>query len=100
MPAALLTLLFISGGIPIWKYFKDSKNESKCPNCDRFWAAENLGEELIGVFRKSRPRILQGPTYIRVSNSDYKMVLYEKFKIQYRCKYCHHEWMFLKARKQ
>jgi hypothetical protein len=99
MPAALITLLVIRGGVPLWRYFKDSKNESKCPNCDKFWAAEYLDEKLVGIFQKAhaQPRHVRG---LVIWDNDVKMICYEKFEIHYKCKFCGHMWTFLKARKQ
>jgi Zn-finger nucleic acid-binding protein len=95
--AVFIISLLGSGCLSLWRLFKDSENEAKCPNCRGLWAAEKLGEKIMGIFRKDQLRLIRGKGFPRAS--DYKMVEYEKYEIHYRCKYCSHEWTFLKSRK-
>jgi hypothetical protein len=93
----LICSLLVSGGWALWKFFTDREKEAKCPACGKLWAAEKLGEEFMGIFRKNQLRLIRGKGAPRAS--DYKMVEYEKHKIHYKCKYCSHEWDFAKSRK-
>jgi len=98
-PITLLTLLLISGGISVWKYFEKSKSESKCPNCNSFWATEIISKKLVGVFKKAD----EWPRHIKalINKEDaVKMIQYEKYEIQVKCKYCGHLWIFFKSIKQ
>jgi hypothetical protein len=100
MSSALIIALMIGGRLALWRLSKDAEHEVKCPGCGKSWAAENSGEELIGMFRKSQPRIFQRRGLLPFGDSDVKMVWYEKYRIHYKCKLCGYEWELLKSRKQ
>ena len=95
-----ISSLFITSGIFLWKYYKVSENEAKCPKCSKLWAAEKLSEKLVGVFQKGHRTSSLSIQALSSFRSDVKMVRYEKYEIEYRCKYCGHEWKFLKSKRQ
>jgi len=78
--------------LTLWRLFTASESEFKCPKCREFWAAEILREKLLGIFKK----------YIQMDRGGKRVhgVWYEKYRIQYKCKYCGHEWIFTKSIKQ
>lgn len=78
--------------LTVWRLFTASESEFKCPKCSKFWAAEILREKLLGIFKK----------YVQVDRRGKRVhgVWYEKYRIQCRCKYCGHEWIFTKSIKQ
>lgn len=99
LQSSIFTILFLIGlCVTLWRLFTDFENEVKCPGCGKSWAAEKSGEELIGMFRKAQPK--GRPSLFPFGDSDVKMVRYEKYRIHYKCKFCGHEWEFLKSRKQ
>ena len=61
-------------------FFRD-----RCPSCNKFRAVEKLEDRLIGVFRKAE----KGGS----------MYAYGKHKIDYKCKYCGHEWTVYEIRR-
>jgi predicted RNA-binding Zn-ribbon protein involved in translation (DUF1610 family) len=93
LPAIFIIVFLIGGCLALWRLFKERENAARCPNCGKLWAAEKLGDELIGIFRKGEE--LGDP-----DNPEFRMVLYEKFRIHYKCKYCGYEWTILRSRKQ
>ena len=96
--AIFITLLFISGCLLFWGLFQIIENATKCPSCGKLWAAEKSGENLMGIFRKNELRLILRAGFPRDSN--YHMAWYEKYKVEYKCKYCSHEWTSFKLRKQ
>ena len=94
--SVVLTLCFdalvIKQSVSLWRVFTASENEFKCPKCRQLWAAEVLREKLLGIFKK----------YIQMDRQGKRVhgVWYEKYKIQCKCKYCGHEWMFTKSMKR
>lgn len=96
----LVTIFMISffagSWLILWARFKESEKEAKCPKCGELWAAENLDEELIGIFRKSHLRFFRGRGPLQ--DSDIKMVRYGKYKLHHKCKYCGHQWTSFKSR--
>jgi DNA-directed RNA polymerase subunit RPC12/RpoP len=88
-----LIVYIVKACVALWNLFQDRKNEARCPSCGSLWAAEGVGEQLMGIFSKDESSFfdLDGNSRIRVR--------YEKYKIHYRCKYCSHKWEFFKSRK-
>jgi hypothetical protein len=84
--------LIIKHTLTLWGLFTTSESEFKCPKCRQLWAAEILGEKLLGIFKK----------YIQIDRHGRRVhgVWYEKYKIQCKCKYCGYEWMFTKSMKR
>lgn len=80
----------------IWRGYEDRKNEAKCPSCNRFEAVVIIREELIGIFRKN----YSPPIRLRGNENNPKMAWFEKYKTYCKCKYCGHEWMFFKSKRQ
>lgn len=78
--------------LSLWRTFTASENEFKCPKCSRLWAAEILREKLLGIFKK----------YLRLDQGGKRVhgVWYQKYRIQCKCKFCGHEWIFTKSIKQ
>jgi hypothetical protein len=78
--------------LTFWQLFTASESEFKCPKCSRLWAAEVLREKLLGIFKK----------YLQLDQGGRRVhgVWYEKYRIQCKCKYCGHEWIFTKSIKQ
>jgi predicted RNA-binding Zn-ribbon protein involved in translation (DUF1610 family) len=97
LPVVLIVSLLISGGVSLWKLFKDRENEAMCPRCGKHWVAKRLGENMLGIFRKNQPRLFQSKGAAR--ESDHKMVEYARYKVHYKCEDCGYEWDFLKSRK-
>jgi hypothetical protein len=87
-----LDTLIMKRILTLWQLFTASESEFKCPKCRNLWAAEILREKLLGIFKK----------YVQVDRHGKKVhgVWYEKYKIQCKCKYCGHEWIFTKSIKQ
>ena len=84
--------LIIKHTLSLWRHFTASEREFKCPKCRQLWAAEILREKLLGIFKK----------YIQIDRGGKRVhgIWYEKYKIQCKCKYCGHEWMFTKSMKR
>jgi hypothetical protein len=84
--------LIMNRVLTLWRLFTASESEFKCPNCSRLWAAEILREKLLGIFKK----------YLQLDHGGRRVhgVWYEKYRIQCKCKYCGHEWIFTKSIKQ
>src|SRR5688500_12763460 len=97
----IMALVFAAGCAYLWKLYKDSESYSKCPNCGKLWAGENVKEKLLGIFQKGtfahRPFTIKGVFF---QEMDVKMAWYEKYEIQRRCKFCGHEWISIKSIKQ
>jgi hypothetical protein len=83
--------------VSIWPKIEKYIGARKCHNCGRLWAAQTLNEQLLGVFRKSHP--LSDMYRTSMFDSKTKMAMYEKYKVNVRCKYCGHEWSYETARK-
>jgi hypothetical protein len=103
--AFFIILLLASSYLVLLGSSKNSKNEyinniPICPSCGKFLDVEKSKEELIGVFRKNKPRpfLLNGKGF-PLANDD-KMARYEKYRIHYECRYCGHEVTLLESRKQ
>ncbi len=100
--AVLLILVVIALALnPIFHFFswRASSNGSltdraKCPSCGHSKGGENLGDELIGIFKKSEERYYPG---IRSGDRAEKTAWHEKYKVHYKCKYCGHEWTSYKT---
>jgi hypothetical protein len=75
----------------LWNLFKERKDQARCPGCGEFWAAEEMGEERMGIFKKPEPRL--------VTRYSGEMVPYEKYKVHCKCKYCNRTWEFSRSRK-
>jgi len=94
--AVILSLCFdafvLKRILAYWQLFTVSESEFKCPKCSKLWAAEILREKLLGIFKK----------YVQAGRSGRKVhgVWYEKYKVQCKCKYCGHAWIFTKSIKQ
>ncbi len=76
---------------------KSVADRASCPSCGRF-GAENSGDQLVGIFQKSEERYYPGLR--RGGGYGEKMAWYEKYKVQYKCKYCGHEWTIYKVLRQ
>ena len=100
MSMVFISILLISSGLLLWKYYKASEAEATCPKCSKLWAAEKLSEKLLGLFQKGHRNNSFSIQALSAFRSDVKMVSYEKYEIEYRCKYCGHKWKFLKSKKQ
>lgn len=94
-------LVLVVGCLFAWKFHKDKESKARCPNCGKLWAAEKIGERLIGVFRKAgfayRTLSLMG---MLSKDVNVNMGLYEKYEVQCQCKFCAHKWTFLISVKQ
>ena len=64
---------------------------TQCPQCKKVLSGEKVSDELVGIFRK------MAYTH-RYRGSRMGMVLHEKHKIHYRCKYCGYEWVTFQAK--
>jgi len=97
----IMALLLVAGCVYLWKLYQDWENDFKCPKCGERWAGENVEEKLLGIFQRGTSA--QRPFSIRamfVREMDVKMVWYEKYEIQRRCKFCGHEWKVIRSIKQ
>ena len=96
----LLTVLIVSlvviSGLAVWRLAKQDGTETKCPSCSQLSAVESLGEELVGIFRKSELPHFRG----KGRETAARMVWHEKYKTHYRCKFCGHQWAITYSRKQ
>jgi len=90
--AVTVIFLLIITFLAFWKLLKED-DASQCPQCKVAPAGEKMRDELVGIFRKSVPTLVQ----IR-GGSNTRMVLHEKYKIHYRCKYCGHEWVIFQVK--
>jgi hypothetical protein len=88
--------LLVSGLISLWNMYKEWRDQVRCPQCGKYWAAEELGEERMGIFRKHEPSLFD--TGIPGTRST-SMVPYEKYKVHCKCAYCSHRWEFSRSRK-
>jgi hypothetical protein len=98
----IFTAAFLGAGwLILWIRFKENEKETKCPQCKQLWAAENLDDELLGIFRKNdlRPSSILIRGRGSLGENETKMVWYGKYKIYYRCKYCGYEWTSFKSRR-
>jgi DNA-directed RNA polymerase subunit RPC12/RpoP len=101
--AALLIFVVIVLGLnPIFHFFswrvssESLTDRARCPSCGRS-GGENSGDQLIGIFQKSEERYYPG---LRRGSYGEKMARHEKYKVQYKCKYCGHEWTSYKILRQ
>ena len=87
-----LDTLIMKRILTFWRSFSASENEFKCPKCTRLWAAEVQREKLLGIFKK----------YLQIDQGGKRVhgVWYQKYRIQCKCKFCGHEWIFTKSIKQ
>jgi hypothetical protein len=93
-----MVLVLVAGCAYLWKLYKDSENDSKCPNCGELWAAQKVNEKILGIFQKASPFSFLYKLF--VFDRREKMIVYEKYEIQRRCKFCGHEWISVKSIKQ
>jgi hypothetical protein len=97
----LIILILVAVCAYLWKLYKDSESYSRCPNCGKVWAGENMKEKLLGIFQKgisaNRSLTIKGSLF---QEMDVKMAWYEKYEIQRRCKFCGHEWISIRSIKQ
>jgi len=83
----ILSLLPVTLGVFFLPSFISRLKEKKCPKCGKPQAAENLGEQTLGIFKK----------WVHFRDNTDKSFTYKKCKIHYRCKYCTYEWLYIKT---
>jgi hypothetical protein len=85
----IFAFLIMAGLYLFNRTFYMPKDAEICPGCKRWRTQEKLEEKQLGVFRKGH-RINRG--------SAIRMVWYEKYKIQYKCRQCGHKWESIQIR--
>jgi hypothetical protein len=68
----------------------DAREKTVCPQCRKIGARKDVGESMIGVFR--RPARTFG-------SKDEHRVPHAKYKLSHVCRYCGYEWSSTEARR-
>jgi hypothetical protein len=68
----------------------DAMEKTVCPQCKRVGAREDVGESIMGVFRR--------PVQI-LGSKDERRVPHAKYKLSHVCRYCGYEWSSIEARR-
>ena len=68
--------------------------QSRCPDCRRFGARQDLGKELLGISKQTR-RFWSSLNDVPLG----RIVPHEKYRVYHRCRHCGHEWTSVDARK-
>jgi hypothetical protein len=86
--SSTLMLLILVGLYLLKGTFYLHKDAEICPNCKKWRTQEKVSEKQLGVFQKGHSISNRGLNI----RGTIRMVKYEKYKIQYKCKHCGHEW--------
>jgi hypothetical protein len=90
-----IVITFVVGfSVAIGRELHLRKEESQCPECHKFWAREDLGQELMGIFQKST-LLMRG----KIVNWRWVVLPHVKYKLYHRCIYCGHEWTSTETRR-
>lgn len=86
-----------------WEKYSEYISEKRCPSCSQDNAAQIIKDEFVGIFLKSKFiggfKIGHGLPGFNTGNN-YGAAMYEKYKLYNKCKFCGHEWVSYKSRRQ
>ena len=87
----------------LWEKYSEFVSERRCPNCNQNNASQVMKEELVGIFLKSKFRLgykighgLPEPD----TANNFGAAMHEKYKLYNKCKFCGHEWISYRSRRQ
>jgi uncharacterized protein len=80
---------------------------SKCPKCNKWYAEDEVGRELLErhtdlrtVTRNDQHKDANGRTMGTVSRKEQINVVVSKHLVNFKCKYCNHEWCSIQTSEQ